>query len=237
MPGVLSKENEALREKLLQCKDHDRQSQALTMPFLAAEPLRLFRRDLVELVVAVELDAPLPLEQIHHIIRCSVVSDSELEALAMSVGHRFLDTEPTIGCARISVTAEHRHARVEIGRDGSVITDASMRNVRLISPGNPVPNLRRLTVEWRYRKAAGISFRPAWVAVQKLVLSAASEPPQEMADLVIAEVEDVAFVRVTVAHELLRSVDGVFIPAGQIDRKIASSVRNMPGSPVRSVNS
>ena len=125
-----------------------------------AEPLRLIlvsgsdsRRDFVELSIAAQLDAPLPLELIYHTIRSAATSD-ELESVALAIAHKFLDLEAAVGRARVAITAygwrhvtrnvkercgnELRSAAAEVGRDGHAAVEASIHELVLLAGGQLV---------------------------------------------------------------------------------------------------
>jgi hypothetical protein len=196
------------------------------------EPLRLILasgsdewRGYVEWIVTVELDSRVALQQVHHTIRSAVVvPGEELESAALAIAHHLLDSETGVGRAAVAVAApiEQRSARAEVTRDGHASVAASMECPKMLSGGN----LRGWSIEWRYRKAAGISFRPAALAVRKLILETRHESPQEIADLIVSEIEDIAGVRAVMTSQSLQPSPEnakLFVPQDQLDRQIATA--------------
>jgi hypothetical protein len=216
----------------------------------AAAPLRLIlvsgadsRREFVELIIGVELDAHVALGQIHHAIRSSGIR-LELESGALAIAHRFLDTEPGVGRAVVTITSprwrhvsvrakerggnELRTARAEVSREGDASVTASIEDLTLLAGARP--DLCTWNVEWRYRKAAGVAFQSGWAAVRKLVLEACLEDqePPAVAELILNEMEDIASVNVVMLKEPLRASAedaGLFARTDQLERRTGSARR------------
>ena len=227
---------------------------------IAAQPLRLIlasgpesRREFAEWIVTAALDHPgIGLQQIHHTIRAAAtIPGAELESAAFAMAHRFLDLEPGAGNAAVTIESpcwgdvhsnrltgrcggtEMRTARAEVWRDGRAAVSASIRDLALLSSGltgSQTPNLHTWLIEWRYGKTAGISFRPASVAVRRLMLDACSErlQPDAIANLIVSEIEDIASVRVLLTSQPLEpssEAPGVYVLADRLERQLANASR------------